>query len=297
MMVRTLFLCLGLLAATLASSAAPAQTIVDTSHTVTFGDSLTDNDEIYLYFASNPAAYDRDPMEAFFAKASSPGHALTNFAVLGSESSDVLLQVQYYSSLRRQQLLPAGTLFSLQGGGNDLLDIPNQSYNLFVLANAAPGESEEADAIVDGIRRNLTRSLRILKRDGAPVVLWTIPDITLTPYVLSLGFNAQQTANLRAHILRANRYLRAIGRAEGTILLDLNQQQFYYTFNPPVIEGTVIQPTPAFGLLTDQFADPIHPTGVMNALLANELIDIVNTQFGRDIPLYSEEELGDIAGL
>ena len=45
------------------------------------------------------------------------------------------------------------------------------------------------------------------------------------------------------------------------------------------------------------FADPLHPTAVSNGITANMLIIQANMTFDDSIPLYSEDELADMAGL
>ena len=270
----------------------------DTRHVATFGDSLTDNEYIYLLFGTDPANYGADPMEAFFAKASRAGDQLSNFAVLGSTSSDVLAQVEYYEQLRQSGAVERATVVSIQAGGNDVLDIVNNSANLFLLASAAPGENKEADAVTSDIKINILRSLIKLQRSRRmTTVLWTVPDVTLTPYFFSFGFNQQQTENVRAHIDEVNQFIRFMGLFPRTIVLDVNRILTATTFDPPVILDVTIQPAPSFGTSTDQFADPIHPTGVMNAIVANELIKRVNRRFRVRIEVYSEIELAIIAGI
>lgn len=271
---------------------------VDTSQFYTFGDSLTDNDLLFNFFGTPPEIYGADPAEAMFLKAAQPGDQLINFAVLGSTSAEVLAQVRSYEQGRRAGSLPAASLVSLQAGGNDFLDIQNLSANLFLLTAFAPGENEMADQVVRDAQQNLQRCMQILQRgDRLQIVLWTAPDISLTPYVLSFGFNAEELSNLRAHIARLNRYLRATGRRSNTAVLDSSALLTHLTWQPPQILGVTIDPTPAFGYATAQFADPIHPTAVVNGMVANEMIYQLNLAFHDAIPFYSELELGEMAGL
>ena len=53
----------------------------------------------------------------------------------------------------------------------------------------------------------------------------------------------------------------------------------------------------AFGFGTAQFADPIHPTAVVNGFVANEIILQMNQAFDDSVPFYSELELAEMAGL
>jgi phospholipase/lecithinase/hemolysin len=271
---------------------------INTSQVYTFGDSLTDNDYLYLFFGTPPEIYGADPMQLAFEKAAEPGDQLTNFAVLGSRSYEVLAQVQAYQEGRDAGILPAATLVSLQAGGNDFIDLQNGSTNLILLASAAPGENEVVDQIVKDAKKNLLHCLQILQRGDRPqVVLWTTPDVSLTPYVLSLGFSSEQLANIRAHSERLNNVLRAISRQSNVALLDSSALLTELTVDPPTVLGVTIQPTPLFGFGTAQFADPIHPTAVVNGFVANEAILQMNLVFGDAVPLYDDLELAEMAGL
>lgn len=269
-------------------------TQVDTTSSVSFGDSLTDNESLFLLFGTDPAIYGADPIEAVFDKAAMESDQLTNYAVLGSTSVQVLDQVISYASDRLLGNVPRGTLISMQGGGNDFLT----EEVLLALAAVPPGESEFADGIVNEIRGNLMTSLLILRvvDRKASIVLWTVPDVTLTPYVLSFGLDAESQSNVRLHIERLNRGIRRLARSRRIAVLDVASVLTAVTIAPPTILGVSLFPTPAFGFATAIFADPIHPTAVSNAILANELIERLNEGFNDDIPVYSESELSQLLG-
>ena len=269
-----------------------------TAHTYAFGDSLTDNDLLFLLFGTSPEIYGADPFEAVFLKASKPTDRLNNEALLGSTTADILEQVKDYRQRACSGETARATLASLQGGGNDLLDIENDSFNLFLLASAAPGDDPLVDQIVTQARQNLIRSFLILRRTSrAQILIWTAPDITRTPYVLSFGFTSEQLDHIRAHVRRLNRGLRLLDWLPRVAVVDTETLLTDLALNPPVIMDVPIQPAPAFGFASAQFADPIHPTAVLNAIVANEMIDELNWEFRDRIPRYSELELARLAGL
>lgn len=294
MMTRAaLRLCLSCLC--LMSLAGIAYGQVDTTRSYCFGDSLTDNEYAYAFFPDlplDPAIYGADPFEAVFKKAASQTDQLENFAIVGSTSADVLTVVEAYAEARAAGALQPATIVSLQAGGNDFLSLAN----LAVLGSAPPGESAAADQIVDEIRNNLMSALTQLRTlDKPQIVLWTVPDVTLTPYVLSLELDATATANIRMHLERVNQFLRAQGNRPDIAILDTAWLLTEVTFAPPIILGVELVPTPYFGFPAAIFADPIHPTAVGNGLLANEMIAQLNATFEDSIPFYSEAELAELA--
>ena len=262
---------------------------VDTSRCVSFGDSLTDNDSLYLLFGTDPWIYGPDPFEAVFQQAADHDDQLENHAVLRSTSSDVLDQVRSYVDARDAGEIDSASLISLQAGGNDFLT----TEVLLTLASAPPGESELADSVASEIRGNLLAGLRLLKSSdrNAALVLWTIPDVTLSPYVIGLGLDAASQVNIRAHLERTNRLIRTLERQPRIAVLDIFTILVEVSIAPPTIGHIALTPPPYFGFGSAIFADPIHPTAVSNGLLANELISKLNARFGDSIPTYSDSEL------
>jgi phospholipase/lecithinase/hemolysin len=273
---------------------ATAWSQVNTKRSVSFGDSLTDNEYLFLLFGTDPLIYGADPFEAVFNQASEPDDTLTNHAVLGSTSADVLDQVLAYAESRWWGEQPPATLLSLQAGGNDFLT----TEILLTLATAPPGESDAVDAIVNQIRRNLLKSLFLLQATDrrASVVVWTVPDVTLTPFVLPFGLDAQSLQNISLHIERLNQSIRLLGRQKRLAVLDISRVLTEVSLAPPTIDGVTLVPPPLFGFGAAVFADPIHPTAVSNGLLANELITTLNEKFDDQIPLYTDSQLGQLIG-
>lgn len=273
---------------------ATAWSQVDTKQSISFGDSLTDNDLLYLLFGTDPLIYGNDPFEAVFLRASDHDDTLDNFAMAGSTSADVLDQVLAYAVARWSGQQTPATFISLQAGGNDVLE----TTNLLTLASAPPGESEAADAIIDHIRRNLILSLNILRNTdrGAVTVIWTVPDVTFSPYVLVFQLDNQSLQNISSHIDRLNQSIRQLSRQRHIAVLDISRVLAEVSNSPPTIENVTLVPPPLFGFGSAIFADVIHPTAVSNGLLANELIMTLNQNFGGQISLFSGSELRQLIG-
>jgi lysophospholipase L1-like esterase len=259
---------------------------------VTFGDSLTHNDLLGIAYGNPQDLYGADPAEAVFDKGALSGDELSNYAAAGSESGNVGNQIDLYEFLRRRGVQDRATLFSFEIGGNDVLN------NIDLLAAHAPGESSEADAVIDGLIRNMRNDLLRLYRShkGVRFVVWTVPDVTIIPNYWD-EFAAVEIDRIRAHIERVNRRIRKLERYRFVIVLDV------YTFfqrtvaAPPVIDGEELVPPPAYGDYDAIFADEVHPTAVSNAVLADELIDRINNKWSDDVSLYTDEELADLARL
>lgn len=264
---------------------------VNTKRSVSFGDSLTDNDLLFLLFPNDPAVYGLDPFEAAFVKAAGENDELTNYALIGARSADVLDQVKAYCELRKQHALQPATLVSLQAGGNDVFD------NLIAFASAPPGTNPAVDCIAFDITLNILESIaRLSVRDGrADFVVWTIPDVTQTPIVLAEGLPAAALANVRAHIESINEWIRLFAWDRQIAVMDMYAIMQQAIATPPTFFGMTLIGPPAFGNFDDIFADPIHPTAVSNAILANGIIATMNDKFDDDIPQYNAKELGHLA--
>jgi len=262
----------------------------DFTDTVTFGDSLTHNDLLWLYYGNPPDLYEADPMEAVFDKGAAAGDDLTSYAVAGSESKDVELQIDLYFFNRLIQSQDQATLFGFEIGGNDVLN------SIGLLAANPPGQNPSADAVIDGIIANMKSDLFLLRRTHkkARFVVWTIPDVTLTPGLWN-SLSPGEVANVRAHLERVNTLIRSLDALPYAVVLDLYTLLEITVANPPVLFGHQLVPPPAHGDYDDLFADEIHPTAVSNALIANAVVKLINAKWNDDIPLYTKEELADLA--
>ncbi len=256
---------------------------------VCFGDSLTHNDLLPAYNQKPADLFGTDPHEAVFDKAAAAGDDLLSLAVAGSWTGDVLLQIDLYVFLSRIGAIEAATVFGLEMGGNNFLG------NASLLASAPPGADPAADAVVDTVIADWrTAVLRLSQESPSGLIAWTIPDITLTPEYYGT-WSAAEEDNIRAHLERANRFIRRLDTWPGVVILDTGAFLADSIASPPEFFGVALDPPPDFCDYPDLFADEIHPTAVANALLANEIIGLLNLEFNDQIPLYSDEELADLA--
>lgn len=269
-----------------------ARADVNLHHVVCFGDSLTDNQSILPRYTGLPSTlYGHDPMELVFDKNRLQGNELSNYAVAGFTSDNVGLQVGLYQFNITFGFENKATLFQMEMGGNDILN------NDSLLYNNAPGTNRQADRVINTLLRNwrtYTADLASTSRPDVKAVLWTIPDITLTPRYWE-QLSGQQQANLRAHTERANAFIRSLDHFDNVLVLDVWSILADFVNDPPQIGHITLEGPPQHGHTTDMFADEIHPTAVSNALIANELIRTMNLEWNAGFELYSENELLDFA--
>lgn len=260
------------------------------THVVTFGDSLTHNDLLWRISGNPQDMYGADPMEAVFNKGAGSDEELTSYAVGGSESSDLGMQIRAYQFQRMIGHQDKATFFSFEIGGNDIL------YNIKLLASFTPGTDTSADEVIDSLISNIREDLFLLCRSHpqAQFVIWTIPDVTLTPLLYST-FDPDEADNVLAHIELVNQIIREIDQYPFVVVLDLFSLIQEVAAEPPVLFGHQLEPPPAYGYYYDIYADRLHPTAVTNALIANIIIDGINKKWGDNILLYTQEELADLA--
>jgi phospholipase/lecithinase/hemolysin len=257
---------------------------------VTFGDSLTDNDLLRFYSDSPQNMYGRDPMHAVFHKASRSGSELRKYAVAGSESDDLEVQVDTYETGVLLGIQDKATLFSIEIGGNDIRN------NIGRLSIYPPGARSSVDRVVSSIISNIRSSWRVLRASHphARFVIWTLPDITLTPSQWG-KLSEVEAANVRAHIQRANKYIRSLSSNPSVVVLDLYKIMRQLIADPPIYFGYQLIPPPSYGDYDSLFADRIHPTAVSNAIIANKIIYLMNTKWKDSIPSYTERQLAKLA--
>lgn len=279
-----------LAAAAVLSTPSTAQQL-DLKHSVCFGDSLTHNDILGLVNFLPQDMYGLDPFEAMWEKGKPANATLNRYAIAGSRSQHLWAQITAYELAELFGFAPSGTCFQVEIGGNDFFS------NDWVLGNNPPGTNAKADAVVNDLLDRIHNTVTYLglRRPGTEIILWTIPDITLTPS--RWHFSAQQKANIRAHMERANRKIRSYHRHPRIAVLDFYQLHHLVVSSPPTLNGTTLVGPPAHGNYHFLHADDVHPTAVGNAYIANALADVLNKKFNANIPFYSDQELAYLAHL
>jgi len=268
---------------------APALGQANLRRMVTFGDSLTHNTILWIYYGTWRDLYGDDPMEAVWMQGAVGGDTLTSYAIAGSESDDVLLQIDTYMFFEWLGFEPRPSLVGFEIGGNDIMN------NIDLLKRYAPGVDARADRVINDLANNIHDGMRELWQEyKCQFILWNVPDVTVTPDLYTY-LNPVERTNVRAHIARVNMLLAANANQAPIALIDVYTILEEFVTDPPVIYGQTLIGPPAKGDYDHVFADEIHPTKVSNLILANEIIEVVNLRFRDDIPLYTEDELAAAA--
>ncbi len=273
----------------LCAAPAPALGQVQWEDTVCFGDSMTHNDLNGIAYENPQTLYGADPMQAAFAKGAQPGDDLHRYAVGGSEADDLELQVSLYLLERLLGEVDEGTLFCIEIGGNDILN------NDGILAAHPPGADPVADAVIDNVISELDDSITTLwlSNTSAQFVVWTVPDVTLTPDMWDA--TPQEAANLRAHTERINAYIRSLDQSPTMTCADIDVAIADLIASPPTLFGHPLEAPPSLGAYHRIFADEIHFTAVTNVYMADEIIASVNAKWNAAIPAYTQVEKAHLA--
>jgi len=271
--------------------AMPSSAQVDFSRMISFGDSLTHNDILGAVYDHPQDLYGQDPFEAMYSKGAVEGDNLRNFAIAGSVSANMGFQIFLYQFYRNISDLPPATLIGFEIGGNDVLN------NRHLLKAHYPGTYFEADDVIDELIANIKESMLWLyeTNPGSRFIIWTIPDVTLTPSVMNNSFSPEELDNIQAHIQRANADIRRAMNHPDILIFDLYTFIQEFVTDPPEIMGQQLIPPPLNGQYDHLFADSIHPTAVANALIANAIIDDMSEKWQTDIAFFSMSELAEMA--
>jgi hypothetical protein len=202
------------------------------------------------------------------------------------DSPTMEYQVEEYAFLLFIGAQKEASFVSCEIGSNDILDDIE-----FLVTPSDPRGVRLINKLIAGIEDSWLR-LRNLLPD-AQFLLWTIPDVTLTPKLSYLTH--EEAESVRAHIERVNRFIAGLVEERRVLVFDLYTVMQQLVADSPVVGRQRLAGPPAYGHYNDLFADRIHPTAVSNALIANEMIQRINDFFEDDIPLYTKQELAALA--
>jgi len=270
----------------------PASAQVNFKQSVAFGDSLTHNDILGYVYKTPREWYGEDPFEAVFRRGARRGDVLMSYAIAGSDSQDLYLQLFLFYHARKSGRQRRPTLINFEVGANDVFGHER------LLATHPPGASAAADAVVDGVLDRTYQALLWLWMSNrqSQFIVWTVPDVTVSPGLV-VAYSEGERANIRGHIRRINAYIQRLEEVPQFAVADIFARSRELVTAPPVIQGHALPTPPAHGGAGHLYADPTHPSAVGNRFIANTIIQGLNRRWGAGIPGYSEAEVAALAGI
>jgi phospholipase/lecithinase/hemolysin len=261
------------------------------SDVVVFGDSLSDNGNLFEATGSPPppfwegrASNGRVWVEQLANDLGFDPDTISDFAVYGSTTSDVLnLQVLPYVAAHGG-VVPSDALYTVWAGGNDFLAFMDN-----------PG-GDPAQMIGDAMN-NLGSAIGLLLASGARhVIVPNVPDLTLTPFIRSFG-DPVLSGQLLALVNAFNGALdQVIGQLDATFGVELIKIDAFQLIDDVAASprsydlknvtdqafyGELIGTTDVVKKPDDYlFFDDFHPTRVVHTIFASEAFAALGLVWG-----------------
>ncbi|GDY13539.1 hypothetical protein LBMAG53_24170 [Planctomycetota bacterium] len=161
-----------------------------------------------------------------------------------------------------------------------------------------------SDGVVDSLLADLDgRFSQILNRLGEArrgrILVHTLAEWQRTPFIRSLGLNPDEYRRLANAVARANGIIRAAARRRGLAVVDIERLTHSVLGGATLRVGGLVVET---GYSADAsrccfIADGMHPGTLVSALIANQVIPVLNAECGTAIPIFSPAESLAAAGL
>ena len=249
------------------------------SNAYIFGDSLSDAGQYGARFTTNPGLTFPMYLAQRYGITVSPsftggtdfgqGGARVNApsAAIPSSAPNISI-VQQVSAFLANGPVDPNALYQLQGGANDILQLADQLGRGLITQGQFQGAVGQAAVDL------ATQAARLQAAGARYIVVYTLPDLGLTPAAAATGQQAQYSAigglfnsTLNASLAAANVQVIQVNQAALLREIAANPSAFGFTnvTVPVCTTSSALTCTPATlrdpnGNLTFAFADPIHPT-------------------------------------
>ena len=225
----------------------------------------------------------------------------TNYAVGGARACDVpgsdgvnlADQVNAYLA-DAGGVAQSDALYVVEMGGNDMRDAIAAALGVLQRGGTFPQAVQAAGPFLLCAQQSIAAAIQALTQAGATQVLvWTVPDLGLTPAIRSLGPGARQVASLLTAQFNNQMLLPTVHALDQgstdlhiavldafTLLqqLDANGENFGLTNT----SSACLTPSaaPSFCQAADEylFWDGIHPTRTAHAIVADEAVRVLARQ-------------------
>jgi outer membrane lipase/esterase len=279
-----------LLVGALAAPGASAQF----SNAYIFGDSLSDAGQYGARFTTNPGLTYPMYLAQRYGLTASPsftggndygqGGARVNSPSLDipANAPNISIAQQVTAFLAKGPADP-NALYQLQGGGNDILQLAD------LLGNGQITQAQFQGAVGQAAVDLATQAARLQAAGARYIVVYSLPDIGLTPAAAAAGQRAQFTAvgnlfnsTLNAALTAANVQVIQVNQAQLLREIAANPSSFGFTnvTLPVCTTSSSLSCTPATlrdpnGNLTWAFADGIHPTTGLATIGAQQAASMI----------------------
>jgi GDSL-like Lipase/Acylhydrolase len=207
-------------------------------------------------------------------------------------NNDTLAAAISFAALDASQLTPVATfdlyytqladrlgLLSTQHGTKTVfINLPNVT-DIGFLMNKVAAESLTGFTVDLGAGEFTSLVAVMLMRVAGDDDLISDPDWVL---------DAAEVATVQARVDAFNVIISREANRIGMPVVDLNARFSEFVANPFVINGKALQPAFLQGMFS---LDGVHPNLIMHALIANEVISVMNTSFSLAVPLLSQATL------
>ncbi len=214
-----------------------------------------------------------------------------NAAVGGSSAMRLLRQGQH---LRVRDWVAAGRVdyVFLMIGANDFVELAGRIAH-------GQLDGDALDQRIDRIVANIMRAAdEVLSAKPNGMLIGEIPDLALTPYFEVQLSTELQRERVSHAIERANHRIRTLAHARGLPTLDMAALGRDFTDIPVFLGGRRVDfTTPDRTDSVPFFEDGVHPSAVGNGILANLMLTALGQAYGHGVPLISDREVLEIAGV
>jgi lysophospholipase L1-like esterase len=231
------------------------------------------------------------------------GWGYQNNYARGGASTDALILEGSPASLADAVLTRGVTYVVICASGNDIA--PWNSY-FYIDFYEGQWTQRRLDAFADASAGNIREAVQTVRASGAHVVLVNMPDFGSTPQVQNHYTDPAGRTRATAVLHRINNGIRLVARDYQIPLVDL--YSLYSAVYGPAdqprelldvggVSVGVSQSGDADNPLTGFVFDGLHPSTIVQAIIANTIITALNTGYHTTIPTFTEAEILGFVGV
>jgi hypothetical protein len=226
-----------------------------------------------------------------------------NWARSGADSATLLSQGQH-TGLAAQIGPLAIEHTSLAIGANDFSPGGSAYFSIYW----GLWSQAQRQAYVNSVAANIAAAMDAVLAEGVNFILLNVPDYGVTPVARQFYPNASRRENVTAVINKLNAILHNLAEEREIVLIDTAAMATAifgtnFDLNEILLLGNVpiyLWESDTSGNTNPQAAfvdDGVHPHTTLQGIFANVFLEAMNTGYGANVPLLSEQEILSHAGL